>query len=219
MPEVRYDLLRALPATDRQAFEAAARQRSYAAGQTVYAQGDRGDEMYHIRSGVVRLSFLKEDGRELIHTLFHAGDCFGVSSLIDGEPRPQTAEAQDPCEIGVITRKTFDTIRARSRAFDNALLLLLIGDVRKLITRVNDLSLDSLPSRLARRLLQLAHPNISGELEVRLPQAQLAQMIDVSRVTTNKILRTFEADGLVALQYGSIVILQQDLLRSMFTAE
>ena len=57
--------------------------------------------MSRILSGSVRMSALRHDGREALYLIFEPGDCFGTSSLVDGDPRPQTPSARGEVELQV----------------------------------------------------------------------------------------------------------------------
>ena len=71
-------------------------------GETIFAEGDRGDKMYVIRSGEVEI---ERDGK-VVESLSRGG-IFGEMALIDGAPRAATARAKTPCEVAPITEKTF----------------------------------------------------------------------------------------------------------------
>ena len=212
-PESRFNLFSLLPAQTRTAFIAASRPRTVLDGSIVYHQGDVGHEMFHIISGEVRLFFLHPDGRELVFTTFEPGDCFGISSLIDGAPLPHTAEARGRLQLHVVSRNAFERLRADHRPFEDALLQLLCRHMRVLSTYVTDATLDGLSQRLARRLLDVARPGDDDTPAVRQSQAELSLMFGVSRQTINKLLQQFEHDGLVRLSYGAVLLRDRPGLR------
>ena len=71
-------------------------------GQVIFAEDDKGDKMYVIRSGEVEI----ERGGKVVESL-SSGGIFGEMALIDGSPRAATARAKTPCEVASITEKTF----------------------------------------------------------------------------------------------------------------
>ncbi len=73
-----------------------------APGEVVFAQSDKGDKMYVIRSGEVEI---ERDGK-VVEKLTDGG-IFGEMALIDGSPRAATARAKTTCEVAPITEKTF----------------------------------------------------------------------------------------------------------------
>jgi CRP-like cAMP-binding protein len=74
----------------------------YAAGDVIFAEGDKGDAMYVVRSGEVTV---ERNGR-IMETL-GGGGVFGEMALIDGAPRSATARAKTDCEVAPINEKTF----------------------------------------------------------------------------------------------------------------
>jgi CRP/FNR family transcriptional regulator, cyclic AMP receptor protein len=208
----RFDLIRSLPEDAQQAFSHACRVRRYSPGQMVYSLGDQAREMFRVLSGEVRLSYLRKDGKELFHTRYKPGDCFGMLSLIDGEPRPQMAESVGDSELQLLPVKEFRRLRETVPSFDNALLLLLSRDIRHLIERVHSARLEHLPSRIARCLVEGASRAPGGEWQSNIAQARLAAMVDTSRQTVSKILHRFEARGLIVIKYGAIKIVDLNAL-------
>jgi CRP/FNR family transcriptional regulator, cyclic AMP receptor protein len=208
----RFDLIRSLPKDLQEEFASVCRIRRYAPGQMVYALGDQAREMFRVLSGEVRLSYLREDGKELFHTRYRPGDCFGMLSLIDGEPRPQMAESFGDSELQLLPLNEFRRLRETAPPFDKALLLLLSRDIRHLIERVHSARLEHLPSRIARCLVEGAVRAPNGEWQSNIAQARLAAMVDTSRQTVSKILHRFEQRGLIVIKYGAIRIVDLNAL-------
>jgi CRP-like cAMP-binding protein len=71
-------------------------------GETIFSEGDRGDQMYVIRKGEVEI---ERDGK-IVETL-SAGGIFGEMALIDGSPRAASARAKTACELAPISEKAF----------------------------------------------------------------------------------------------------------------
>lgn len=195
----------------RKAFAAATHRRRYAAGQTIYLQGEVGAEMYRIVQGSVRLSVVRRDGRELVLLFLQPSDCFGDSSLIDAGPRPQIAQAIADVELAVLDIAKFRQLRRDQPSFDDALLRLLATQMRAAATQYADSSLDKLRARILARLLVSANSfgvTVEGgvRLAQRLTQSELAMMVGASRQHVNRILKGLEAEQLIALGYGNILI-------------
>lgn len=89
--------------------------RRYGAGETIYARGSPGDELYWVRSGSVRLmASLGEKGSKQL-AAFGRGDCFGGLAFLDNEPHPNDAVAAAPTEVYVLARRDFEAIARRHR--------------------------------------------------------------------------------------------------------
>lgn len=75
---------------------------TFSRGEVIFAEGDKGDCMYVVRSGEVEI---ERDGKT-IETL-SGGGIFGEMALIDGSPRSATARAKTDAELAPINEKSF----------------------------------------------------------------------------------------------------------------
>ena len=193
--------------------------RALAAGRAVYTQDQPGVEMYRIASGLVRLLSRQPDGREAAFLLFVPGDCFGVSSLVDHEPRPQTAECVTPVELDVLDAKGFAELLARHESFTKAVMRLLARQMRVVSRYYARASLTSLGARIATRIIELATTKITSSgsviLSVELPQSELAALAGGSRQSVNKILQSLQQKGVLHLTRRTILVRDIHALRRM----
>jgi SulP family sulfate permease len=88
--------------------ERCVRNRSVGAGEKVFNRGDTGDEIYLIRSGVVRALLPLPHGKRHHLATFGRGDFFGEMAFLDRETRSADAEAKTACELYVLSRAEFD---------------------------------------------------------------------------------------------------------------
>jgi CRP/FNR family cyclic AMP-dependent transcriptional regulator len=75
---------------------------TFAPGDVVFAEGDKGEHRYVVRSGEVEIV---RDGH-VVEALLPGG-IFGEMALIDGSPRSATARAKTACELAPIDEKSF----------------------------------------------------------------------------------------------------------------
>lgn len=216
-----FDIFEWLDEDARAAFEATARLRSYGAGQLIYLQGDSGDEFFRVDSGGVRLSVQRPDGRELLYLLFKPGDCFGTSSVVDGQPRPHTAEALPGCTLQILGKSDLEALRSAHPAISDGLLNLLSKHMRLLSNYFATSSLDDLPHRVAFRLYeasaQVAVDADAGmPIDLRLSQTELALMVGASRQAVSRALKALEDAGIIAPHYSRLTIKDRDALLHHF---
>ena len=76
--------------------------REFAAGETIFREGDQGAEMFGVVSGTVEL----RHGDEVVITIGPDGT-FGEMAIISDSPRSLTAFAAEPSRIAVINRRIF----------------------------------------------------------------------------------------------------------------
>ena len=83
-------------------FRSARKTHTLGPGQVLFSEGDMGDEMYGVISGLVEL----RRGDRVIQQVGPDGT-FGELAIIDATPRSLTAIAVEPSEIAVINHHEF----------------------------------------------------------------------------------------------------------------
>ncbi len=187
-------------------------------GEMLFRQGDPPTGLYALAGGTLKMSSLREDGREAILAVLEAGIWFGEISLIDGQPRTHDATALGPVQVLLLPRPAFESLMQQA-VFARAIAALLAGRIRLLYGIVEDGALRSTQARVARRLLLLARGDGVGAAHVhgRVPVSQegLAMMLGMSRQTLSKQLQRMANDGLVELGYGRIDVVSESGLKRL----
>src|SRR5678816_3173141 len=73
----------------------------------LFRQGDKGDAMYLIESGRVRISIRDEEDQEVILAELAQGDFFGEMSIIDGRQRSADAKVIEDARFAILSREAF----------------------------------------------------------------------------------------------------------------
>lgn len=73
----------------------------------LFRQGDKGDAMYLIESGRVRISIRDDDEQEVILAELAQGDFFGEMSIIDGRQRSADAKVIEDAQLAILSRDAF----------------------------------------------------------------------------------------------------------------
>jgi CRP/FNR family cyclic AMP-dependent transcriptional regulator len=81
----------------------------FADKQRIVTQGERGDKMYVVRSGKVRI-FRDSGGDETTLAVLEPGAFFGEMALFDSEPRMATAAAVGEAEVRVVSKAEFERL-------------------------------------------------------------------------------------------------------------
>ena len=81
--------------------------KSVAQNTRLFRQGDKGDAMYLIESGRVRISIHDDDKQELTLAELAQGDFFGEMSIIDGRQRSADAHVIEDARLAVLSRDAF----------------------------------------------------------------------------------------------------------------
>jgi len=81
--------------------------RDVASGTSLFRAGDKGDAMYLIKSGRVRIAVNDEDGHQIVLAELAQGDFFGEMAIIDGKQRAAGAMVIEDAHLLVLSRDNF----------------------------------------------------------------------------------------------------------------
>jgi len=107
------EALRSVPLFASLDDEAASELRSLLSDKTVpqntrlFRQGDKGNAMYLIESGRVRISIRDHDEHEVTLAELAQGDFFGEMSIIDGRQRSADAQVIEDAQLAILSRDAF----------------------------------------------------------------------------------------------------------------
>ncbi|MGC1172119.1 MULTISPECIES: Crp/Fnr family transcriptional regulator [unclassified Polaromonas] len=208
----------ALRLADRQVLLGAAELLRLRPGEMLFRQGDAPGGFYGLLSGTLKISSLREDGREAIFVVLEAGNWMGEISLMDHQPRTHDATALGPVEVLVVPQPVFTALMDEA-PFARAVAAMLAARVRSLYGLVEDAALRSTRARVARRLLLLARGDVTMAADDRpvvpVSQEALAMMLGITRQTLSKELKALAALGAVELRYRRIVIASGARLKAL----
>jgi len=186
------------------------------AGETLFQKGDRGDALFGVRRGQIRIETGAADGSRLTLNFLGAGDLFGEVAVLDGQSRTADAAAGEPTELFVLRRNDFLSFLEREPKVAVKLIMLLCQRIRWISERMEESVLQPLPVRLARRLCALASDFGS---EVHISQEQLGVFVGAARESVNRQLQLWRKDGILDLQRGRILLLNIKKLMAVARSE
>src|SRR3982750_285257 len=73
----------------------------------LFRQGEKGDAMYLIESGRVRISIRDDDRQEVTLAELAQGDFFGEMALFDGRQRSADAQVIEDARLAILSREAF----------------------------------------------------------------------------------------------------------------
>jgi signal transduction histidine kinase len=101
----------------------------------LFREGDPGDSLYLILSGVVEVVRLAEDGTEICLATLNTGKVIGELAIIDGGPRSASVRAKEPTELFAILRSDFLSLVGKSPQLLPDLLVELSSKMRNTNTQ------------------------------------------------------------------------------------
>jgi CRP/FNR family transcriptional regulator, cyclic AMP receptor protein len=75
---------------------------TFPAGSVIFREGDAGDCMYVVQSGVIEMVI-----HDKVVDVCEPNEALGFMSIVDGQPRTSTARVRDAAEVSIIDRRKF----------------------------------------------------------------------------------------------------------------
>jgi CRP/FNR family transcriptional regulator, cyclic AMP receptor protein len=196
--------------------------RSYKRDQEMMAQGDEGDSLFIVLTGLARVSMLAANGREIVLDYAEPGAVLGEIAFLDRGERTASVHAIDPVEALCLSRAAFDEIVMRHKGMAMRLLMAMARRMRQSNQVIEaDRAYTSGP-RLARFLLRLmiaGNDNDSEtQLKLALSQGELGNFAGMSREQINRQLSAWADTGVIALKGGRVTILDREALMDVAEA-
>lgn len=187
-------------------------------GDTLFHEGEDGNQLYVVTEGKIKLGRTSPDGRENLLAILGPGQMFGELSLFDPGPRSATATAVTDVQLRSLGHEALPPVLSEHPDVSRALLHQLAARLRRTNEVVGDLVFSDVPGRVAKALLDLAsrfgrRADDGIHVNHDLTQEELAQLVGASRETVNKALADFAARGWLRLEPRSVVIMDLDRLK------
>ncbi len=205
--------LEGLPLEIIEALANSAIARHHAAGTVIFTEGDADNALYMVEEGTIKICRHSRDGREQTLNTFTRGDTFNDVAALDGGPSPATAIAFTDAVLWRVARSDLQHLATRHSALAWALIESIARRTRYLVGLVQDLSLRSVKSRLAKLLLDQANAGEDDVLLRMLTQEEMASRLGTVREVVGRALRALAATGLIEFDRHQIVILDIEGLR------
>lgn len=170
-------------------------------------EGEKGDSLFVILSGRVKVFVADADGREMVLDIHGPGDYVGEMAL-DGRPRAASVMAMEPTVCSVLTRDALRAAIASNPDLAMNLIFTLIERARIATENVRNLALMDVYGRVARLLLSLAVEQPGGRMVVpeKLTQQDIADRVGASRDMVSRIFKDLTTGGYVTVVDRQITI-------------
>ena len=181
--------------------------------EIIFQDGDKGDGIYIVETGKIKVYKLSLDGKEQILHIFGPGHTFGEVPVFQGKSFPASAMALEPSNIVFLPRDRFVELITTTPALSMNMLADLSRRLRAFTIQIEALSLKEVPARLAAYFLTLSKEQ-KNAARIRLPisKALLSNLIGTTPETISRMLKKMGDAGLIEVQTRTIEILDKESL-------
>jgi len=174
-------------------------------GDTLYDQGDEGDGIFCIQSGLIGLRRLDEDGNSILLKLCSGGTTVGYRSFLSKQAHLNLAEVLNASVVCHIERPAVVRLLERNPRLGERFLRHAMED----LTAAEEAYAQSLTKSMKARFLhalmvlyeRLGYQDESGHAALDLPikRMELAELIGAQPESISRLIRSVESEGLLQI--------------------
>jgi CRP/FNR family transcriptional regulator, anaerobic regulatory protein len=185
---------------------------SFAAGTTVFWEGDPADDIFQLTQGILRLYRILPDGQRAIIGFIFAGEILGLSFKTN---YLLTAEAITAVTVRRLSRTRFHTLVSESDALRPQLLARLCDEMCAVQDQVLVFLHRTADARVASFLLSVARKTTGGaatkgtEVELAMSRTDIADYLGLTIETVCRSIGKLKSEGLIVLNGPHKIVLQK----------
>ena len=183
----------------------------YKKGQLIYDQDQPSTSIYLVIEGKVKVSRMKDDGRQVVVDIYQPDEFFGESALLNLPHRSEQAVALDNASLMGWSAAEIEDMVAKRPRLAVALLQILTQRSIDFTERIESFSADNIARRLARSLIRFAgrqgtRGDDGSARMAPLTHELLAQYVGTSREIVTHYMNQFRKEGYLQYSRRGIVL-------------
>lgn len=197
------------------------REESYKKGAIVFHEGDEGNQIFFIRTGMVSI-YTSNKAKRITLAYLTKGEYFGEMALMQpGLTRSATAETLTAVKAYSLHRADFQRLVEKDRNVPFLLLNYTMERLRKANNQIYDLTFLNVQNRIIRRLLELGkevgtqRDDGSYLIPMKITHQQLADTVGAARETVSKIIVELQDKELIDLNNKRLALLKPEALTQL----
>jgi CRP-like cAMP-binding protein len=164
-------------------------------GSTLYHTGDKGDRMYTVRSGILKLVQYLPDGSQRIVRLIRSTDITGLECIV-GETYQHDAVVLQETEVCALPVRVVENLGKENPALHRELLNRWQLALKEADAWLTELSTGSAKQRVARLLLRLVKNTQMSECSL-FAREDMGAMLGITTETASRTIAEFKRQSLL----------------------
>lgn len=188
--------------------------RTYKSGEVVYDEGNHANNIYLIKSGVIKSHKIDEFGKELITKIFKAGEFFGYTSLTENIPYLESASAMEKTEVVAISKDDLKKMLKQNHKLTLEFIQLLADNLIEFKEQLLQMAYGSVKKKTAATILQFTE-KIPSKTEgtIKISRSDLASVAGIATESLIRTLSSLKKDGLIDIEGRNITVLDVEKLK------
>lgn len=179
------------------------RVHSFQTKETIFVEGEERTHIYVLKTGVILIMKLNEDGEERVINILTEGEIFPHTGFFDERPYPGTAFVKKEAEVLAIPLKAFEKFIEQNPQLSFRIIKMMSKKIYDLQKKLNDYLSLNVEERL---LAAIENMNNLSKEGLQLTHQDLANIIGASRETVSRQLKKLEKDKKIRIYKDRIEI-------------
>lgn len=187
--------------------------RTFQPDEAIFWEGEASAGLCVVEYGRIKAYKVSPDGHEYILRFFGPGDTFNELAALDGAANPVNTMAMTEASVWVIDTAVFTAALQEDHQLCLAVLRGLVGRVRHIVGRMEDLALRPVTARLANFLLNHEEPASANLSHPAITRTLIANHLATTPESISRSLRVLEQAGAIRFDRQQILIVDLNILR------
>jgi CRP-like cAMP-binding protein len=189
-------------------------------GEIFYTPNERSERLFILKRGKVRIFRTAPDGREFTLAVVDAGTVFGEMALTAQRLEGAYAQAMEPSIVLIMSREDLERLIMQKPKVGLRIAQLLSERLRRYETRLEDITLKDVHSRLASIILLLiesegTRTSTGYRIPAHYTHERLGTMIGANREAVTRAFGLLQDEGVVELRRRLIYVKDLNSLRQV----
>lgn len=188
--------------------------RNYKSGEIIFDEGNHANNVYLIKSGVVKSHKIDEFGKELITKIYKAGEFFGYTSFTENTTYLESTTAMEVSETYVISKDELKRIIKENHSLTLEFIQLLTDDLSEFKEHLLQMAYGSVKKKTANTILQFTEKlqNKSADT-IKISRSDLASVAGIATESLIRTLSSLKKEGLIDIDGRNITIIDLEKLK------
>ena len=179
--------------------------------EMLYTPEERSERLFLLQKGKIRMFRTTPDGRELTLAIVESGTIFGEMSLTGQQLQGAYTQAMEPSEVSTMAREDLERLVLQKPEVGLKIMHILSERLRRYESRLEDVTLKDVHSRLASIILLLVESEgVRTATGYRIPahytHQRLGTMIGANREAVTRAFGVLQDEGVVELKRRLIYV-------------
>lgn len=190
------------------------KEKTFEKGEMIYMAGDKGEKLYVIHSGKVKITRFTDSGKEQVIRVLGSGEFMGELSLFSHLSLTDNAEALSKTVVCMIDGKKLKELMLKYPSIALKVMEELSQRLEKAENLIENISLHGVEKRIAQALINMA--NEKNEVLLKMSKRDLASHLGMSQETLSRKLTVFRDIGIIKLiGHRRIILLDINALKDI----